>query len=197
MADNINKIRYLLDRRKVIRRTLKTPGPMGLAGAFPAGVSSRGSRCWCFVCKNARSRTFNTAHGLRHAAGVRTVLFSQVFEYPYMKKAFDQIRFFFQLPGSGRENRPPGPQSPHYRGRWAPPSPLPRPRPCWTCPGAWPVLIDQFDSYWSNTHFAGMDVDTDPQCRHIKDEIRLKSFASPMPTGSSPAPGICPCSAAG
>lgn len=168
-----NRLRYLLERRKVVLRTAANLARWSVGEPLRTAAAGGGPTV-VFVCQNARARTFNLAYALKHEAGVRTVLFSRVFEYTYMRKAFDEIRFFARytdlarsLGRLARNNR--------ILAAIGSTEPIAQSMVLLDMQRYWPVLVDQFDSYWASTHFAGMEVETDPRCDGLREEIRLEA----------------------
>ena len=128
-----------------------------------------------FVCQNARARIFNVAHPLRKNENVRTILFSQVFEYKYQSKAFDNIYLYRDY--ADLENKIKR-LADRYNILAAVGStePIRQSRILIDMARKWPVLIDQFDSYWSSFHFAGIDVDRDKKFAHMAEEIKEEKY---------------------
>lgn len=166
--------RYYWDRRKVVKRTAKNLLEWILREPFRS-KGKTGDLAIIFVCQNARARIFNVAHPLRKNENVRTILFSQVFEYKYQSKAFDNIYLYRDY--ADLENKIKR-LADRYNILAAVGStePIRQSRILIDMARKWPVLIDQFDSYWSSFHFAGIDVDRDKKFAHMAEEIKEEKY---------------------
>lgn len=165
---------YYWDRRNVVRRTAKNLLKWGLHEPFRS-KGKKGEKAIVFVCQNARARIFNIAYPLRHNEDIRTILFSKVFEYEFQARAFDEVHFFLNYSDLEKKIA-------SLAGRYellaaiGSTEPIRQSRVLIDMHRNWPAMIDQFDSYWSHTYFAGIDIYKDKQCKDIILEVEEEKY---------------------
>jgi len=165
---------YYWQRRKVVKRAIRNLGGWATKEPFrPKG--KRGEKVIIFVCQNVRARTFNIAFPLRTREKVRTILLSTVFEYDFQKKAFDEIHVFFNYDQLLKKVAKLADKYEVLAVIGAT-EPIKQSRVLLDMERRWPVLIDQFDSFWSSTHFAGIDPNKDEEYRHVLPEIEEEKY---------------------
>jgi hypothetical protein len=170
----MKSLQYYWDRRNVVQRTAKNLLKWGFREPLrPRG--KKGEKAIVFVCQNARARIFNIAYPLRHTENIRTILLSKVFEYGFQARAFDEIHFFRNYSDLekkiARLDR-------RYEllAAIGTTEPIRQSRVLIDMRADWPTMIDQFDSYWSTTHFAGMNIYKDERCKHIISEVEEEEY---------------------
>jgi len=159
---------YYWQRRKVIKHVIKN----WLIWALHKPRLSHGKpgdTTVIFVRLNARARIFNLGYILRQHEGIRTILLTQVFDYKFHHEAFDEIYPFFNY--NDLKNK-----VTKLARRYdilaviGSAQPAMQTRVLLEMPRSWPVLIDQYDSYWSKYYFSGENLG------HIKRDHAAYTF---------------------
>ena len=146
---------YYWERRNIVKRVLKNRLARALGEPFrPKGRN--GETVIVFVRTNARGRGFNLGYSLRGNHRLRTILITKAFEYKFQKQAFDEIHVFSNFAHLVRLVERLG-QKYKILAVIGMTQPARQTHVLIEMSRDWPVLIDQYDSEWALSYFAGVD----------------------------------------
>lgn len=146
----IQRIGYYWERRRVISRTLQNLLVWSLKEPWRRSLKPR-TPVVVFIRRSVRSRFRNHARGLK-AEGLGTILISSVFNYEYLKGAFDEIHVAFNETKIRQLIRS---LSAKYDVRAVISSmqPAKQTADIMDEPRSWPLIVDHQESAWSQFHF--------------------------------------------